>query len=271
MNYKQYPVHPALRKWIRYYWSYEAHCARFQTFRVCSFADRYPRLVFQDVGSASFIREQSGGLKPLCYVSGIDTKPTETFWESDFSHFGVSFRPHGLHAILGMDAEQLTDTTPDVCVLDMSILQEALMRAKSHELRVRAIEAYFFQQLSRQKRDAIIDDIFSRMNTSFEDDHCSIVRWSREYNISERQLQRRFKASVGISARTFARIERFEESVKMLSGAAFGQLTDIAYTLNYADQAHFINDFKRFSGMTPYEFIKHQNLGSESASFIYLD
>jgi AraC-like DNA-binding protein len=31
----------------------------------------------------------------------------------------------------------------------------------------------------------------------------------------------------------------------------FARLTDVAYTLNFYDQSHFIRDIKAFSGITP--------------------
>jgi AraC-like DNA-binding protein len=35
-------------------------------------------------------------------------------------------------------------------------------------------------------------------------------------------------------------------------------LTDVSYACGYADQAHFIRDFKRFTGESPKNFIKQK-------------
>jgi AraC-like DNA-binding protein len=45
-------------------------------------------------------------------------------------------------------------------------------------------------------------------------------------------------------------------------------LTGLAYSLGYADPAHFINDFKSFSGMPPYAFLKTPTVRAESASVL---
>ncbi|MCY1561266.1 hypothetical protein D9M68_984990 [compost metagenome] len=40
----------------------------------------------------------------------------------------------------------------------------------------------------------------------------------------------------------------------MLSSKQFTNLTEVAYENDFYDQAHFINDFKEFTGMSPKEF-----------------
>jgi AraC-like DNA-binding protein len=38
--------------------------------------------------------------------------------------------------------------------------------------------------------------------------------------------------------------------------AKTNSMADLAYEFNYYDQSHFINDFKRFIGLTPMLYIK---------------
>lgn len=73
-------------------------------------------------------------------------------------------------------------------------------------------------------------------------------------NLSERQLQRQFQSAVGVSPKTLARTIRFEEIRNRLMFNPDASLTDLAYEFGYTDQAHFIRDFKEFTGKTPGEF-----------------
>ncbi len=269
MGYKQYAVHPALRNWIRYFWSYDVYTPTIQTLHIRSFADRYPRLIFQDVNSSSFITEINGDVKPVCYLSGIDTIPTDTYWDSRFSHFGVSFHPHALHVFFGLDASELTNQTPDIQLLDKKELTHLLINVKSHEDRVNLLQHYFSEKVSVRKSDIIIENLLGRNWLDKPDCEISLASVASHYKISERQLQRRFKQSVGVSARKFSQIATFEKSLKVLSSANYGDLTQIGYDMGYADQSHFIRNFKLFSGISPYEFVRNKALGSESASFIY--
>jgi AraC-like DNA-binding protein len=45
-------------------------------------------------------------------------------------------------------------------------------------------------------------------------------------------------------------------------------LTELAYRSGYFDQAHFIKDFKRYTGMTPKQYLK-TNLDQESQYLWY--
>lgn len=46
-----------------------------------------------------------------------------------------------------------------------------------------------------------------------------------------------------------------QAALKILIHRQSGKLTDIAYESNYFDQAHFIKDFKEFTGLSPKQFI----------------
>jgi len=73
-------------------------------------------------------------------------------------------------------------------------------------------------------------------------------------NLSARQLQRQFQDVIGVSPKTLARTIRFEEIRSRLMFHPETNLTDLAYEFGYTDQAHFIRDFKEFTGKTPGEF-----------------
>src|SRR4030095_3083200 len=72
--------------------------------------------------------------------------------------------------------------------------------------------------------------------------------------LSVRQLQRQFDEATGVSPKSLARSIRFEEIRSRLMFEADANLTDLAYEFGYADQAHFIHDFKTFTNKTPSEF-----------------
>jgi AraC-like DNA-binding protein len=66
--------------------------------------------------------------------------------------------------------------------------------------------------------------------------------------ISRRQLERRFRAVVGLSPSLYGRIVRFQQAfaaIKHEPGAA------VAARWNFVDQAHLIREVRRFSGRTP--------------------
>ena len=72
--------------------------------------------------------------------------------------------------------------------------------------------------------------------------------------MSARQLRRLFLAQIGLSPKHFCRVIRFRHSLPRLRSARRGDWTGVALECGYYDQAHFINEFREFSGYTPGEF-----------------
>jgi AraC-like DNA-binding protein len=75
-------------------------------------------------------------------------------------------------------------------------------------------------------------------------------------HLSGRQVQRRFQEALGVSPKTLGRAIRFEEIRRRLMFEPDQSLTSMAHEFGYADQAHFIRDFKDFANRTPGEFVR---------------
>jgi AraC-like DNA-binding protein len=75
-----------------------------------------------------------------------------------------------------------------------------------------------------------------------------------EVNVSGRGLERRFLKEVGITPKLFSRLVRFDKAVRDLGGRGQRPWSQFALEHGYTDQAHFINEFKEFAGVTPVEF-----------------
>jgi AraC-like DNA-binding protein len=93
-------------------------------------------------------------------------------------------------------------------------------------------------------------------------------------NLSVSQLQRQFDEATGVSPKTLARTIRFEAIHNHLMLEPEANLTDLAYEFGYTDQAHFINDFKAFTGRTPGEYAvemqKFQEMFRDNDNVVFL-
>lgn len=70
--------------------------------------------------------------------------------------------------------------------------------------------------------------------------------------ISQSSFEKRFRKVVGTTAKKFASIVRFNTVLDNLNETK--PLTEICFENNFFDQAHFIKDFKQFTGDTPDNF-----------------
>lgn len=78
---------------------------------------------------------------------------------------------------------------------------------------------------------------------------------ARELNIGRSYLSTMFKKEVGINLGEYINRLKIDEAKRMML-TTDQSLTQIATTLGYATQSHFIEVFKRLEGVTPTEFLK---------------
>ena len=95
-----------------------------------------------------------------------------------------------------------------------------------------------------------IDLLFKRKG------NISIKEVCRQHNISRKHLNFLFHEYLGISPKMLSSLNRFQSILHSISKSSPGKLTNIAYELDFFDQAHFNNNFKRFTGLKPNDYIK---------------
>lgn len=81
-----------------------------------------------------------------------------------------------------------------------------------------------------------------------------ITAWAAQLGVSTRQLERIFLSLVGVSPRRFRSLLRFRRAVCALRGGAARPL-DAVFAAGYYDQPHFARDFRKYSGLTPGQYL----------------
>jgi AraC-like DNA-binding protein len=113
------------------------------------------------------------------------------------------------------------------------------------------IEVPSVDQLFLDKVKAVIEKHFGDSNFG--------VEWlAHEVAISPRQLQRKLKATVGISAGGLIRIMRLQRGAQLLRQNA-GNISEIAYKIGFKDPVYFSRIFKKMYGQSPSEFLNKIN------------
>jgi AraC-like DNA-binding protein len=171
--------------------------------------------------------------------------------------FGAFFKTHAVKEIFKLDADKVADSFIDLDDLAGYKINEVLLNLQNPGKIYEYLSAFFWRNLNRYgKTDKLIEDSISTIQKNIND--ISTIRLYKEYHISKRQFQRRFKDRAGIHLGTYIRVLKFQKSLQLLHANKFEKLSDIAYTLGYFDQSHFIRDFKIFAGHTPKDLInKH--------------
>lgn len=101
-----------------------------------------------------------------------------------------------------------------------------------------------------QPASHVLADIIEHMTAVNGD--IGISSLTRQYYITERQLERQFAQYVGLSPKQFSGVLRFSYAHRLLatSSSASG-LLGLALEAGYYDHAHFCKEFKKYTGQNP--------------------
>ena len=67
-----------------------------------------------------------------------------------------------------------------------------------------------------------------------------------------------FRNEVGLMPKTYCRVARFRNALASLASCEDIDWTDVALSSGYFVLAHFIHDFKAFSGVTPSHYLRER-------------
>jgi transcriptional regulator GlxA family with amidase domain len=125
----------------------------------------------------------------------------------------------------------------------------------------------FHNQLTTEQIQRTIDSYFINLieNTTFDNDsrlYNAIEKILQEFGvlnieqdldtgISQRQLRRLFEFYIGDTAKTFAKVVRFQNILRAKPSSQSLRQNKLFFDAGYYDQAHFIKEFKNFYGVTP--------------------
>lgn len=129
-------------------------------------------------------------------------------------------------------------------------VEEKLAIAGADKQRIKIIEQFLLAQRKDIETDKLIVEAVKLIYQS--KGTIRIQELNKKLFISQSPFEKRFRKVVGTTPKKFASIIRFNTVLDNLNETK--TLTEICYENNFFDQAHFIKDFKQFTGDTPENF-----------------
>ena len=250
MRYEMIPPPPELAPYVRYFWILEADVMQGTDFVYRSMADGSAELLFHYQGMFDEVKgedrlEQS-------FFSGLHGQSRHMrrfIIHQHFGIFGVYLYPFALPLLCSVAADCLSDQMIDLPSLmgkEGGRLEEQMMLAADNKERLKIITAFLRKRFGsvRDWKPDVHEVIRTMIHTKGQ---VPVRQLAAQSFLSLRQFERKFKAGAGFSPKLYMRILRFQEAIRAYSGRN-KSLTDLAYDCGYADQSHFIHDFKEFSG-----------------------
>ena len=253
MDYREYPPHPALRPFIRTYWSL-CGCPR----------DAVPQPILPD-GTTElvvhrerpFIRYTARGpseRQASTLFVGPMRAPVVLLPDSAAEVAAVRFRPNGAFALLGLPQHRLQDAIVDAAALESPWLRAAVRAARdasSVKAAIAQLERGLLARVNRRRvqTDRRVDAALASIDGA--SGACRIDAIAAATTTGRRQIERLFREQVGLTPKVYARVIRFTNAAARVTADPSTQLADVSSDTGYFDQSHMIRDFLSFAGRTP--------------------
>jgi AraC-like DNA-binding protein len=210
-------------------------------------------------------REENVETQPRSFVYGQITQFIEIGPTGKTGVIAVRFYPNGAEPFLQIPMNELTNRA--ISIFDLFgrqglELEERIVTAAGNGQRILILQNFLIDRLRTYNRcDFVIADSIKRMLQL--QGKVNVESLSRRFNISARHLERKFVSTVGLNPKLLSRIIRFQNIFKLLQNGQIDSLTALAHESGYYDQAHFIRDFKHFSGINPKMFLNQEHRFSD--------
>ncbi len=164
---------------------------------------------------------------------------------------GVVFAPSGF-AAFSNDAVNLFSNRSvplfDVWGRSAHTLRNQLLELSRPEERVRCLEHFLAARMAAQRsRNSVVEFALDRFRNA---PRIATVRdVAKSTGWSERRFSQVFREEVGLSPKTWCRIDGFQQALRQLHAGTDVRWAELALDCGYYDQSHFANDFRAFSGI----------------------
>lgn len=251
---------PRLASVVRDYTGYRERCAAPVRRRelpgtsVVLIFDFGPTLRFPGTDSAPMRRFPGG------FVAGLSQAPVDTATSGAQSGLHVNLTPLGARRLLGVPMAELADRivgVDDAFGAAGVTLTEILRDTRSWPRRFALLDRAIERRLAdTDPTPRLAATAWTRLAQSAG--RIPVEALAAELECSRKHLATVFRDQIGLSPKRIARILRFRHAIGLFDRGECTAWTDVAHASGYADQAHFIHDFRRFSGATPSEFLKRR-------------
>ena len=195
------------------------------------------------------------------WFSGIREKYITIPSGRDSEMFIIYFRKGMAYPFVEMPMHELTDFVVDgelVMTGDILNLREALLSCVTIQEKCLLAEQYLMRGYAKKLE---VNPFISYAVKSIiqHPGQASLTALSAQVGYTRKHMIHLFKQHVGLTPKAFMRVMRFQKAIAEISAGKFTGWTEIAYQSGYFDQAHFIHDFKAFSGFTPGQYLSMQS------------
>jgi len=186
---------------------------------------------------------------------------------------GVAFRPGGTAAFRGLPAHETAEADVPLDLLwgraRTAGLRDRLLESRSPDGILDAIEEAMLEMWTPTSVHPAVAFALSAFDRA---PHVgSIAAVTSAVGLSAKRFIERFRMQVGMTPKRYCRIRRFQRAIAVAHGGTHVDWTRVALDCGYFDQAHFIHDFRSFSGLTPTGYAAARTAFHNHVKFLQAD
>jgi len=196
-------------------------------------------------------RYETCGLAMLC---GARSRPFVIDNQQQDRVFGIQFRPAGAFPFFRIPANETANLAVPLDLVWRSTaaeLRERLLASPNVQGMFQVAESVLNTQLARTLHRAVKFSLgrFCRIPHA-----TTVATVTGQIGLSQRHLIEIFREQVGLTPKAFCRVRRFQHALQSIHNVPQVDWTQVALDCGYYDQAHFIHDFRSYSGLTPSQY-----------------
>lgn len=253
MDFPQIQPSPALRPFVSHYW-------------VCTADEDVSQEVMYptghvelciDVSQGQTIRHRRGRgvTAPGIEILGHMTVPTTATVTKGTTLLIAKLKPFAGPLFFSTGMTDFTNESvdlKDVLRNEAEIFYDQILHAPTLSRKISILETFLVQRLMHTQKDFRLLNLVEKVcgYICTRDARFSIGEIASGLGFSERYVQKVFRSWVGLTPKSFHAVHRFNRSLDLIQTSNHS-LTEIAYACGYYDQAHFIKEFRNFTGMAP--------------------
>lgn len=173
---------------------------------------------------------------------------------------GIEFSPAGAYRFFNLALEEISNCViplSDVMGKTAALLQERIANTEDKNSKVALVQEFLLDQFASREEDEIFEYCITKMvNTK---GMTQVTELERLTGYSARWLNMKFHSRIGISPKNLSSIIRFQQIYQSWANTNFTTFNGVDLYHYYHDQAHFIKDFKRFTGFPPSKYQLQEN------------
>jgi AraC-like DNA-binding protein len=213
--------------------------------------DTEPKTIFEDEASERFRTVKRA------WISGERTRYLVIGAEKNQAMVGIRFRPGGAYPFFQFPISELSESVTELNLIWGGLvdeIREQLLEIKSPDERLLRLESFLLRQ-ARRSLEANRLITFAVQQLQHSPQFLAIRDLANTLGITQKHLISQFEKVVGLRPKSFARVCKFQKVVKLLEQQNQIEWAAIASDCGYYDQAHFIHEFQKFSGLNPSAYL----------------